>query len=234
MTARASLSGSEKATARTVHRGRHRARSNTTAKRSLSMPWSALGRRQCRSIALRRRTSGLDGFVHPGRDVSLAMQNAPNVDLILALHAEDQMRMALQRPDAKSREVGCVGVARRAGRRMAADVATGLLPGIDEAERGVFRAFGQVTPDRLVHVPIGRLARDDRPGLQPPARRRTRSRKASKQTVPAGAPGAEPPPRGAGRAVAADPDPCGSARTRTRQYPHETRRIARACGEWVP
>lgn len=63
---------------------------------------------------------------------------------------------------------------------MAADVAVGMLQGIDEAERGLLRAFGQAILDGLVHVPMGRFARDDRLGLQPPARRRTRSRKASK------------------------------------------------------
>jgi hypothetical protein len=40
-----------------IHCGRHRARSNTVVKQSISMGWAALRRRQCRSMGLRRLPS---------------------------------------------------------------------------------------------------------------------------------------------------------------------------------
>ena len=63
----------------------------------------------------------------PGRDVALAMQHAPDVDVVASLDVEDQMRVARQRPEAQTGEVQLVCVAGRASGGMESDVDVGLL-----------------------------------------------------------------------------------------------------------
>ena len=72
------------------------------------------------------------GFVHPRRDVALAMQHAPDVDVIATLDVEDEMRIARQRPESQIGKVQLVGIAGRPGGWMAADVRVGLFQGFDE------------------------------------------------------------------------------------------------------
>lgn len=132
--------------------------------------------------------SRVTGFLHPRRDVTLPVQHTPNVDVVGVLDIEDQIGIPSQRPGAKARQVQLVGVSRRAGGRMPADVAVGVLQGVDEAERGCLSTFGQVVGDRVLDVPMGLLARDDGLGLHDLPRvlpavlaaPRTRSRRPSK------------------------------------------------------
>ena len=37
-------------------------------------------------------------ILHPGRNVTVGVKNAPHVDMTLVLHVEDEMRVAFNRP----------------------------------------------------------------------------------------------------------------------------------------
>ena len=43
------------------------------------------------------------GLVHPGKDVAVTVQDAPDIDVIAALYVEDDVRMLLQRPVTQAR-----------------------------------------------------------------------------------------------------------------------------------
>jgi hypothetical protein len=86
--------------------------------------------------------------------------------MVVALDVENQVRKACQPPEAKAWQVQLVGVARRSGTRMAAQVSEGLLNGIDQCQRGSFSAFAKVVGNGVVDVPQRLLARDDRLDFQ--------------------------------------------------------------------
>ena len=50
------------------------------------------------------------GLLHPRRDVPMAVQDTPDVDVIVALDGEDQVGIARQWPGMQSRQVQLVGV----------------------------------------------------------------------------------------------------------------------------
>lgn len=90
------------------------------------------------------------------------MQHAPNVDVVGPFDMENPIGTPRQRPAAQARQVQFVRVAGQAGRRVAADVAIGLLQGVDESRRCRPGILSQVVRDGLVDVPGGLLTRDDR------------------------------------------------------------------------
>src|SRR5574337_1498075 len=108
------------------------------------------------------RASHVVGLLHPGRDVPLVMQHAPNVDVIGALDVEHEVRVAWQWPGAQPGQVEFVGVTRRARCRMASDVPVGLLQRIDEAKGHGLIGFSQIVGNGLINIPVGLLTRDDR------------------------------------------------------------------------
>ena len=73
-------------------------------------------------------------LAHPRWDVALAVQNTPNINVIVTLDEKDQIRVAFQRPGSEARQMQVMGIAGRSGRRMAGDVPVRLLQGIDETE----------------------------------------------------------------------------------------------------
>jgi hypothetical protein len=108
------------------------------------------------------------------------VDHAPDVDVVDALDVEDQMGVTRQRPAPQARQVQLEPVPRRARGRVAANVGIRSLQGIDEADCRRRAALLEVAGDGLFDVAVGELARDDGLGFHPPARRRTRSRSASK------------------------------------------------------
>lgn len=95
-----------------------------------------------------------------------------------------------------------MGVARRAGGRMTADVRVGQRQGVDEAQRGSLGVFGHVVRDCILDILPGLLARDNGFGLHDRLRvflatwaaPRTRSRKPTKQVSFTDAVGADEAP----------------------------------------
>ncbi|MNY72292.1 hypothetical protein D3C86_2108090 [compost metagenome] len=67
---------------------------------------------------------------------------------------------------------------------MAADVRISLFQGVNEAERSLFSTFAEIVGNRVVNVPVGQFARNDKFGRHPRAPAlaalRTRSRSPSK------------------------------------------------------
>ena len=65
---------------------------------------------------------------------------------------------------------------------------------VDEAESRGFRAFAQVVGKRIVNIPVGLFARDDRFCPHRPVCEVTRARNAAKYAASAGAAGADAAP----------------------------------------
>ena len=130
------------------------------------------------------RESDIFGLLHPRRDVALAVQHAPDINLLWALDVKNEMGIARQWPEAQTGQVQFVGLTWRSGSRMATDVRISLLQGINEAERRLLSTFAEVVGNRIVNVPVGQLTRNDRLGRHPRAPSlaalRTRSRSPSK------------------------------------------------------
>ena len=100
-------------------------------------------------------------LMHPGCYVALTMQDAPNVDVVVALDVEDQVRIAFQWPKAQARQIKLVGAPGRARWRVAGDVRIGLLQGVNESERGLSRVLTQVIRDGLIDILVGPLTWND-------------------------------------------------------------------------
>lgn len=90
------------------------------------------------------------------RDVALAMQHAPDIDVVSPLDIEHQIGITLNRPAPEAWQVQLITIAHRAGGGMTSDVQEGPLQHIDK------RQCGQLGP--LVQIGIRRpLAYPGRP-----------------------------------------------------------------------
>ena len=122
--------------------------------------------------------------MRPRRDVALAVQHAPDIDVLRALDVEHKVGIACTRRETQAGQIQFVGVARRSGSRMATDVRIGLLDGINEAERCLLSVFAEVLGNRVINVPVGQFTRYHWLGRHPRALSlaalRTRSRRPSK------------------------------------------------------
>jgi Glutathione S-transferase, C-terminal domain len=98
------------------------------------------------------RGSNLFRVLHPSRDVALALQHTPDIDMVRVLDVEDEIGIARQRPESQSGQIQLMGVTRRAGRRMSADVHIGTLQGVDEAQRGSLSVFGHVVRKCILDI----------------------------------------------------------------------------------
>src|SRR5437867_3928643 len=94
------------------------------------------------------------GRVQPHRNVTAAVQYAPNVDVV-PLDIEHQMRITLDLPATQARQVEFGCVASRANGRVTLDVAKCLFQRVDEFQRCTRRALTKIEIDRLFDVAIG-------------------------------------------------------------------------------
>ena len=108
------------------------------------------------------------------------MQHTPDVDVIISFRIENQKREAPKLPMPQPHQIQFMSVARRTRCRMPADVCIGMLQCINEAQSNRGVSLSQVIQDCFIDVLMGELARYDRLGLPPFARRLTRLRRASK------------------------------------------------------
>ena len=95
-------------------------------------------RRRKRGYASADRPSHAVGFQHPRRNIPLAVQYAPDIDVVLVLDVENEVRIARQRPGAQAGKIEFMGVARGACGGMASNVGVSLLQRIDETKRDAF------------------------------------------------------------------------------------------------
>jgi hypothetical protein len=100
-------------------------------------------------------------LLHPRRDVALAVQHAPDLDVLRALDVEDKVGISRQRRS-KRGDAGWTA----------------------STERCYLSVFAEVAGNRLINVPVGQFTRNDWPGRHPCAPSlavfRTRSRSPSK------------------------------------------------------
>ena len=75
-------------------------------------------------------------FLHPRRDVTLAMQYSPDVNVIVSINVEHDVRVPRQRPRAQPWQVQFVSVARRSCSSVAAEMGVRFLQRINEAQGG--------------------------------------------------------------------------------------------------
>lgn len=61
-------------------------------------------------------------LAEPGRYVSLGVQNAPDIDMVIPLNVEHEIGKTLDRPATKAWQLQLMGIARRAGGRITSDV----------------------------------------------------------------------------------------------------------------
>lgn len=94
------------------------------------------------------------------------MKDAPHINVIAAFDIEDQVRVPLQRPEPQTRQVWFMGVPRRSGAGMPADVVMRTLQSINEAERSVLSVFAKVVVDCFLGILLCSFARDDGFGHQ--------------------------------------------------------------------
>ena len=59
----------------------------------------------------RLANSGVPGLLRPRRDIAVAAKHAPDIDVVVVLDVEQQVRESSQRPGSEARQVQLMGVA---------------------------------------------------------------------------------------------------------------------------
>ena len=137
---------------------------------------------------------GSSGSPQPRRDVPFRTEQAPDIDVVVAFHVEQQIRTTLQGLSPQAGEIQLVGMARRTRRRMAGDVRARTLERIDEAERDPLAGLAQIVLDSLVGIAVRPFPQNDPFAAHAVVCRRTRSRRRSKRAPSAVDAGAESAP----------------------------------------
>ena len=143
------------------------------------------------SIAMSRTPeSGVLGPPHPHGNVPFAVKHPPDVDVVVVLDEEHQVRESSRWPGSEARQAQFMSVARRTCRRMAGDMFVSAFQSFDESEGSPLAGLVEVMIDRFLYVPVCKTSWDDRLAGHPAVRRRTWSRRPSKKassTADAGA-----------------------------------------------
>lgn len=101
-------------------------------------------------------------LAQPSRDVALSVQDAPHVQVIRGLQVEDHVWEAAQQPRAQVREIELGRVARRASRRVLAEVLQTDLQSVNEVDRNFDASLLPVPVDRFLDVLPSTIPEDDR------------------------------------------------------------------------
>ena len=101
-------------------------------------------------------------FTHPGRDVTLGMEHAPDVNVGLAIHIEHEIGIAFQWPEFEAGQIEVMGITTGTASRVTGDLPVGALQGINESQRDCFPGLAQLMVDGLLNIPVGLLAWNDR------------------------------------------------------------------------
>ena len=97
------------------------------------------------------------------------MEHTPDVDVVVTLDVEDQLREMLQWPEAQARkaELGCV--TRRTGGRVTADVRVRMFQCVDKPECSLPRALTYEVADGFINVSLRYQPQNDGLGCHPRA-----------------------------------------------------------------
>ena len=106
-------------------------------------------------------------LLHPRRNISLAVQHAPYINMVRTFYKKHDVRVARQWPGAQTGQIEFVGVARGASARVAADMSVVLRQRVDETQRSLLSLLTQVVGNGLVNISVGLLTWDDCFDLHP-------------------------------------------------------------------
>lgn len=90
------------------------------------------------------------------------MQDTPNIDMVVTLQIENNVRIIWNQPESQVRQAQLVCIAWRTRRRIATDMAVSPLQCIDEAQCCIDRTLLKAIRNRFIHIPISLSARDNR------------------------------------------------------------------------
>ena len=137
-------------------------------------------------------------LAHPVRDVLLAMQHAPDIEVIGPIDVKHKLWIFPKLKRTQSRQVQFMRVPGRTGGRIAADSNVGLFQRIYESQGRCWSTLAHIICDGLVDIPVRLLTREDGLRFQlrvrDPVGRRTRARNPSKKAASAGAAGKDEAP----------------------------------------
>ena len=113
-----------------------------------------------------RRTSSRRGSslqaAQPGRDVSMGVQYAPDIDVIVLLDVEDEIRVALQHPATQPRKRKLMSRSRRSGGGMIRDHAVRGAQRFHEGQGDFGAGFPNVVVNGRFGVPTCQFTRSER------------------------------------------------------------------------
>ena len=88
------------------------------------------------------------------RDVSLAVKNTPDIDVVGVLQIKDQVRKVIQRPRAQTRNIQFMRITRRSGSRIAADMCICPFQLLHKTQSRLLASLGQVIIDSIIDILI--------------------------------------------------------------------------------
>ena len=107
-------------------------------------------------------TSVLRRLPHPGRHVTRSVKDAPDIDFRLLLDIENQIGKLPNGSETQAGKVQFVSIARRARRRVLADMTEADFYRVNEGQRARRSGPGQIILDRRIDIAPSSLAKDDR------------------------------------------------------------------------
>ena len=137
--------------------------------------------------------------MQPRRDIALAMEDAPDVDVVRTIQIEDEIGKALQRPKAQLRQLKLVGVPKGTRCGVSRQVVKGFLQRANKRQRRRFTGFPAIVVDGIVNVGQCAATRDNGLDVHLASARyldlgRARRRSPAKKALFTGCPGAEVAP----------------------------------------
>ncbi len=117
---------------------------------------------------------------HPDRQVALAVQNAPQVDVVFAFYIEQQIGIIADPPEAQFRQIKLMSISKRTGGRVQPDVVQSLFKRINECAGYDIARCREIIVQRLFNVARGLFARNDGPGFHAGRRLTIRALRESK------------------------------------------------------
>lgn len=100
-------------------------------------------------------------ILKPRRNVTLGMQDAPDVDAVLTCHEKHEIGIALQFAAAQSRQIELLSPTGRTACRVSANLRVGGLQRFNEAECRIAPGFGEIMINCLLGIQPCRFARNN-------------------------------------------------------------------------
>jgi len=99
--------------------------------------------------------------MQPRRDIALAVEDAPDVDVVRPIQVEDEKGKARQRPKAQLRQLKFVGITKGTRCGVSRQMVKGFLKGVNKCQRRRSIGFPAIVVDGIVNVGQCAATRDD-------------------------------------------------------------------------